>query len=264
MKTVLVNYATGPFAGYRALLTLTGQRAGCDDCLEFGPQDLDAEFRRRHRETLAARRGAGYFLWKPYILVRALQRVAPGDVLFYCDAGIHCVRPIQPLLDLLEGGSSDLVILDGGFRESQYTKRDAFLLMGCDSSEFVETPQSFAGAFLLRKTEWAERFAREFLAYACDDRVLTDRANVLGEDDYPDFIEHRHDQSILSLLAKRYGISFTPNPFLGQGLVERTGPRILNHTRQAYPLKDVVLYLLARGALRIEDLPSLERAVGHE
>jgi hypothetical protein len=40
----------------------------------------------------------------------------------------------------------------------------------------------------------------EWLAYASDPRLITDTDNTLGKQNLPRFREHRHDQSIRSLL----------------------------------------------------------------
>jgi hypothetical protein len=36
--------------------------------------------------------------------------------------------------------------------------------------------------------------------------LIDDRPNILGKDNLPGFVEHRHDQSILTLVTKRHGI----------------------------------------------------------
>jgi hypothetical protein len=52
----------------------------------------------------------------------------------------------------------------------------------------------------------------EFLNYAQDERLLTDMENQLGYPNYEGFHEHRHDQSILSLLSKKYGLMAFRDP----------------------------------------------------
>ena len=44
------------------------------------------------------------------------------------------------------------------------------------------------------------------LYYAQDKRIITDDDNEMGVDNYEGFRDHRHDQSILSLLVKKYGL----------------------------------------------------------
>jgi len=67
------------------------------------------------------------------------------------------------------------------------------------------TPQVWGGLILLRKEFNPLRFIGEWLTYAQDDRIITDSPNVFSSNDAI-FKEHRHDQSILSLLCKKWGI----------------------------------------------------------
>jgi hypothetical protein len=98
------------------------------------------------------------------------------------------------------------------FKESEWTKRDAFVALGCDSERYTETKQRLASFLLVRKTLAVQRFFEEYLSYATDIRVLGDGDNALGLPNYPGFREHRHDQSIFSLLTKLHGYEAFRDP----------------------------------------------------
>ncbi len=253
MTAVLLSYATPEFADYQKINALTGRLFGFDDCLQFGPDEIDPAFAARNAQTLACTRGAGYWLWKPHILARALSRVAPGDVVVYADAAMHFVNPIDPMLEAMEERGLDLLLLGEGFSEAMYTKRDAFVLLDADEDRFAATPQRFASCFALRKAPWAESFVARLLEAAEDARILTDRPNECGLEDYPDFVSHRHDQSILSLLSKLEGIDVGPQGFVSEGLAPRGG-QILNHTRRHHSPREIVLHLLREGTVAVADL----------
>ena len=88
--------------------------------------------------------------------------------------------------------------------ERQYTKRDAFILLGVDSPFYSETGQFNAAFQIYKKTRFTEAFLEEYLYYSQDRRIITDDPNKLGKENYNEFKDHRHDQSILSLLTKKY------------------------------------------------------------
>ena len=88
--------------------------------------------------------------------------------------------------------------------EYQYTKRDAFVLTGCDSPEYTHTPQRVAAFILMRNSDFSRSFIQEWLDYVQDPRIVTDCENQLGLENYPGFIENRHDQTVLSLLVKKH------------------------------------------------------------
>jgi hypothetical protein len=232
-RAVLVSYATRDYRANQWRNARTARRVGgLDEVWRLGPADLDPEFRRRNAEVLAAPRGAGYWLWKPYVVVRSLERLAPGDVLFYCDAASHFRSSAQPLIDLCL--RQDVVPFELPYLERAWTKRDAFVLLGCDEPAFAETPQRLASFALFRKTSAACDLAARWLEAAQDPRILTDAPNVCGLPNHPGFVDHRHDQSIFSLLTKRAGYpshrdpSRPPDPADGPAAYAR----ILSHTRR--------------------------------
>jgi len=256
VKCVLVNYADAAFAPYQLISGVTAKRFGFADVRAFGPNDVDADFACRHASTLNMTLGAGCWLWKPYIVARTLASLTDGDILVYADAATHFVNPIDPLIALLERNRLDLLILGEGFVESQYTKRDAFVLMGADRARFVQSPQRFASCFVLRKSTWAVGFVNRYLAHAEDDRILTDRANTCGLPDYPGFIAHRHDQSILSLSSKLENVPVVARNVIVEGLPDR-GQQIINHTRSHVSPREIVKRLLMQGVLTPSDLRDL-------
>lgn len=238
---------------------VTGRLYGIDECRTYGPHDIDAEFRHRNRATLAALRGAGYWLWKPYVLARALADLADGDLVLYADAAMHFVNPIDPMVALMEQRDLDLLILGEGITEAPYTKRDAFVLMNADTRTIAGGPQRFANAFMLRNSAWARRFVARFLACAQDDRLLTERVNTCGLPNYPGFVAHRHDQSIFSILSKQQGAEYFPTNAIAAGLPERAH-QILNHTRTHISPREIVTRLLIQGVLSLTDLAGFDAA----
>ena len=63
---------------------------------------------------------------------------------------------------------------------------------------------------MLRKTPFALRFLREWLSWATSGEHITDAWDPARQ--YSGFQQHRHDQSILSLLAKRHRLKTFPLP----------------------------------------------------
>ena len=91
-----------------------------------------------------------------------------------------------------------------------WTKFDAIALMNitCNNNfcnSVMNTPQVWAGFVLLRKSFDSIRFISEWLTYVQDYRIVTDAPNLFGPNDEI-FKDHRHDQSVLSLLCKKWGI----------------------------------------------------------
>ena len=65
--------------------------------------------------------------------------------------------------------------------------------------------QVWAGFILLRKSFTPIRFITEWLTYSQDFRITSDSPSRIIAND-PTFIENRHDQTVLSILCKKWGI----------------------------------------------------------
>jgi hypothetical protein len=253
---VLLNYADAAFAPYQAICSFTGKLFGCDEVRSYCPSDIPADFYRSHRRILDAPLGAGNWLWKPYFIVHTLANMNEGDLLIYADSGMQFVNPIAPFLTAMDTIESDLHILGEHASEAQYTRRDAFVLMEADSERFAFSPQRLASAFLLRNTSWARDFAQRYLDCACDPRILLDGPNHFEQDNYAEFVAHRHDQSVFSLLSKKEGV---PCPALGlitEGLAPRR-QQVLNHTRGKIAPGIILTHLYKTGVLDQSALTTL-------
>ena len=203
MSVILVCYADGPSVHLRnqGALVRSAAGAGIDRVLARRRADIAPEFHRAHRPILEVRRGAGCWLWKPYVIHEALAQAEPDDVVVYLDAGIVIRRSLEPLI--AETRRRGLVVFGSARPHSAWTKRDCFVLTGTDVPECHRAPQVQACAVLVRNTEANRRFVKTWLDYCADDRVLTDRPNACGEPNLPGFVDHRHDQATLSVLLWR-------------------------------------------------------------
>ena len=217
---LLINYADKNFVVAQKLNSETGiEIAGFDRVISYSPQDIDAVFYSRNKKILRQSRLAGYALWKPYFILKSLDQLKDGDYLFYCDAGAAFVKPIEPLIKVCEESKQDIIVFESPIIisnvlliEKHWTKRDAFILMNCDSPEYTDTLQRGTGYILFKKSPVSCNFANEWLQYAQDERLSTDLKNQLGYPNYEGFIEHRHDQSICSLLTKKYKLKGYRDP----------------------------------------------------
>ena len=212
-RLVLLSYANAPFRdAQRRLCESARAVGGFDDIRPAGPADLDRAFSRRHRSVLRHFRGGGYWIWKPHLILQELVGLRDGDFLLYCDSGARLATPVSPLVEAAVKTGQWLTPFLVSLRhiERHWTKRDAFLLLGCDSPRYAETAQRMGGFSLWRRCEESISFCREWLRWAGHPLALTDLGNRLGKPNYEGFVEHRHDQSLFSLLTKRHGLAASP------------------------------------------------------
>lgn len=211
---IAINYADRSFQKAQRLNLQTAMKWGADRVIGYTSKDIDSKFKTQNEQILSAKKGNGFYLWKPYFLYKAYQSLEEKDYLIYTDAGSIYVNKIQYLIDCMEREQQDIMVfsLQNEMLERKYTKRDAFVLMDCDTSRFTDSPQSIGGYVILKKSDFVQHFLEEDLKYAQDIRIISEQDNVLGKDNYPEFIAHRHDQSVWSLMSKKYGIKRFRDP----------------------------------------------------
>ena len=202
-RVLVCTFATAEFAGSAEVLRYTALRhGGADGVLVYREADVQAFF-DRHPDLLPNSRGYGWWAWKPYCILETLKRARPGDVVVYCDAGMAFEAPLQPYVDFLAAPNSALLFRLGEWPSKNYanrrwTKRDVFAFMDRTSDAHRDAVQVNAGIQMYRHCPEAIAFVHEWLVW-CTDRRLIDDAHVLANPD--DFVAHRHDQAILSVLA---------------------------------------------------------------
>jgi hypothetical protein len=236
MSTLLINYADGSFHEAQKLNLKTGLIIGrFDRAIPYGRADLDADFTARNREVLAQTLGAGCWLWKPYIVLQALKhKMVEGDLLFYCDAGAVFIASATPVLDLCRNEETPILLfsLEPEQTNRKWIKRDCFHYMEMDRSPYLDMPLIVSGYFVCRKAAFTVAFFEEWLSLAEDPRLLTDAPNSCGLPNYPQFVAHRRDQSILSLLGRRHRVPTLPDiSQWGNERRPRDIPQILALTR---------------------------------
>lgn len=236
-KVTVVNYSDEFYTSAQKINVKTALNIGLvKKVISFSHKDIDEEFYLKNKEILEQKRGGGYWLWKPYFIKKALLELKENEILFYCDSGSKFVNSVDLLIENFEE-EFDIIPFELQFIEKHWTKRDCFQLADCDTKEFTDSKQILGGFSFWKKTDFTISFVEEWLNLAQDPRALTDIDNQLGLSNYDGFVEHRHDQSIFSLLIKKYNILPYRDPTMYRsslrGLYLNSNyPQILISTRQ--------------------------------
>ncbi|MFC1545935.1 hypothetical protein ACFL4I_00770 [Pseudomonadota bacterium] len=180
---------------------------GFDRVIGYGVDDIDELFFSKYENILSQERGGGYWLWKPYLIRKTMAQLSEGDYLFYSDAGAYFLKNANVLIDELENSNQDIMAFELPLIEEQWSKKELFINMKCEADVYFKSNQIAASLILIKKTKKSIGFVEEYLKYACNEINITDLHdnNVVQKNNY---IDHRHDQSIFSLLYKKY--SFRP------------------------------------------------------
>lgn len=213
MKICLVSYANKEYLKKQQILNQSALKFGIEKTILYTDELLKkTSFYKRNKEVLDQPRGAGYWLWKPYVIYEVLKELDEGDILFYIDAGAEIVSNVKPLVDLCIQQKG--VLLFNAININKFwTKRDCFVKMGCDREKYWEHPQFMGGYQVYEKNEFSLNFVKEVLKYSQLKGILDD--SLSEKENFIGFKEHRHDQSVLTNIAIKYGAKGFRNPSQG-------------------------------------------------
>jgi hypothetical protein len=152
-------------------------------------------------------KGDGWCLWKPYVILESLKKIKKGEILIYMDSTDTFSFSIKNFL-ISHFQNSDILFCEMSESPNKnYTKRDTFHYMGCDSEEYWNSIQLEAGIIGIKKTKETIKIINEYLEYCKDPRIIKDTPNVSGKENLPGYVDHRYDQSILTNLKTKYSIT---------------------------------------------------------
>ena len=172
--------------------------------------------------SVGKKRGFGYWIWKPYLIKKIFDKIDYGDIINYVDVGCHIIKKnlfrFNQYLDFIKKDENWILpfqyhknlnhnIENISFPdrdERKYTKGDLLEYFDFyNSTEVTHSPQFWAGCFFIKKTDTSIKFLDEWLSIFDKNFKLIDdspsiKKNLVG------FEENRHDQSVYSLLCKKY------------------------------------------------------------
>jgi hypothetical protein len=241
MKTVLISFATNE-KWYKAQMNLNHSsiNRGVDHYISYNQNNLDENFKLKHQHLLKSNvRGYGFWMWKSLIIKQTMDIVDDGDIILYVDSGNTIINNLDYVIN--ECNKNDIILFDNrdGNRQGKthlnkfWTKRDTFVLMDCDEEKYYNSSQVDASYQLYKKNNKTIDFIDEYMKYCENENIISDLPNIT-KDNLPEFIDHRHDQSIMSLMATKYNISLYPEPSEWGNHLKRPYPQLFRHHRGVF------------------------------
>lgn len=205
-KIVFLTFADGTkFTSFRLEMEV-GSLKLFDEIICYDAESLGNDFFNVYREHVTFERGYGYWAWKPYIILKTLRTLHPRDILIYADAGCSVVPDSKHLLReelmRLANSQEQLMVVDGPqYPIKRWTKSDLLAHFGYSLNDpAANSWQVEAGRIALTASAENIRLIEKWSKTAEVLHLIDDSPSVLPND--VSFVEHRHDQSILSLCVR--------------------------------------------------------------
>lgn len=217
LHLVAVSYAHGCCGKSLKKNQQQALKVGVDEARAYGKADLGPAWAERNDLILSQKKGAGWWLWKPHLILKTLRDPAvPWNrgVVLWVDAGNFLHANPRPLLESSLQGSDVVALRLKWCLEADWTSIASLRTMNVsDNYAMVDRPQLGAYFLAFRKTKVSIAFVEEWLRLSEDPvALLGSAANQLvgssagkQEDEVPSFNSHQADQSVFSILYKRWG-----------------------------------------------------------
>lgn len=223
---VAVSYAHGCCAQSLKRNRKEALAVGLDEARSYGWSDLDPAWVARNSRVLVQQRGAGWWLWKPHLILKTLKDPAVPwhrGVVLWVDAGNYLHADPKALLTAALRESDVVAMRLKSCIEEDWTSSGTLQKMGM-AKRYALAARPQLGAYFLafRKTEQSIYFVEEWLRWCEDPEILLGLEHqqlatedegkrpegletLLEEQEIPSFQKHQADQSVFSLLFKEYG-----------------------------------------------------------
>lgn len=202
MKTYVVTFGSDDYQSSAEVLRHTALTCGRVDGVFVWNESSIASFAKEVPHMFKHRRGFGLWCWKPYIILKTMATyLQEGDVLVYCDACTSFVRDVAEYAQAARG--HDIVLFRLGqavqknYLNKFWTKRDCFEQMGCKKDKYFLEYQLNAAVQIYRKGATATAFLEKYLQCCIDETCMDDTYRTPN---FSGFVDHRHDQSVLTNL----------------------------------------------------------------
>lgn len=211
MSWHLVNYANEKFKSEQSFIEKVHSKNF--NVISYNRNWLiSTDFYNDNQSLLDEEIGGGWWVWKPYVILDAFSKVNENDYVIYCDCGDMISPNIKSYVENTLSKDEFCLLLLGNNKNSDYTKRDCFILMDCDEEDYWNSNQLEAGVQVWKKTEHSINIISDWMKFCLDSRIIKNDPSSLGKE-LSTFKEHRNDQSVLTNIAIKEGLSVSNQEF---------------------------------------------------
>lgn len=207
----IVSYADGGdvYVQNQNFLALSAVNQGVDHIHTYGRRHVDSQYIAQHAKTFSKKRGAGYWLWKTYIIQKTLEQASENAVVIYLDGSFCVTQHIQPLVDYVKHHDIAVVVHDDlGTTIESVTQKHTLVGMNCHDEGCRNGRHLLSGVLILRNTPAARAFVKKWKE-ACEEedlyipRVDNPSATIPEENcqESKRFEYHLPEESMLSILC---------------------------------------------------------------
>lgn len=190
----LISYADGPEVFYQNqnFLVHSGINKGIDHFINYRRSLLDQDFLKEHTSILNEKMGAGYWLWKPWIILKTLKYAPPNAVIIYTDSGYCICGELDYVLGLVR--QYDVIMAKAGQNDgplANVVKAQILEKNGISPEKAKHLTQLVSNFIVVKNTPEGTAFIQKWFDLCTNKEFLT------GENHGPG--HHLHDLALLNI-----------------------------------------------------------------
>jgi hypothetical protein len=202
-----ISYASRSFINRIIPITNMANKSNYFDEFKcWTENDIDNNFKTKYKNIWNMSRGGGYWIWKSYIISKQLKKINDNDILIYFDSGCSfCItdnakKRFNEYIDMINNHWSGLLRFSLCHKEKKYTNKKTIEYFSnkfnINMNTYINNNQLVGGIQIIRKNNFSIDFFNKVL------EILNDDYNLFNDSYTQNNENHRHDQSIMSLLYK--------------------------------------------------------------
>ena len=207
----LISYGDNKYYTRLKILKMELQKLNLvNSFTSYTDNDIDINFKKKFNGILNKKRGGGYWIWKPYLIKKHLEKINNNDILIYIDAGvtINLMGKYRLLeyIELLNKSKEGIISFQmEELQEKYWTKREVFNYFNISYDDKIANSGQLVGGILIMKKN--KKLISQIEEW---NRILYYDSSLFIDDfdrrfQIKDFKDHRHDQSIFSIIRKLTG-----------------------------------------------------------
>lgn len=224
MRRIYITFGGAKYDPVTEQVVRDAPRFGVDDVFVYDDAWFEAQPFRSinswlwdHPGDKNGKRGYGWYAFKTYILIHALDHCQPGDIVLYVDGDTRPIADLSPIYNhAAEHGA--MFFAASAHIQRRWCTEQCLFVMGQDDPRYRDAQAGVARFMALRAGGWKERqFLYEWLTYAVNKYATTfdppasvlvhtpDGAVAMMGGEHANFEEHRTEQAIMTNLCHKYG-----------------------------------------------------------
>jgi hypothetical protein len=193
-----------------------------EEAKEFGFATIQAmsendipEFVWRHHTFIAENpQGYGLWIWKPKIILDRMARMEEGDIVVYCDAGMHLnnggLLRYYEYLNMMNIWDMLTFSLNDAYKAQHYVKRDAIDTYYPEFAIDDIDPYCYGGVMMIKKSAKSLQLLEDWLKL-CEVYHFIDRSESMSSE-FPHYKGNDCDNGLFNLCLVKHRVSHAIYP----------------------------------------------------